>query len=86
MGDPYNKAKKVVAPLIEALYNSADSDLPKVLASVLDADCEIHFTHPIEDLVGPASYYDSVYAPLMNAIPNLDGYSCNRPRCADAFP
>ena len=53
-------------------YNRADSDLPKVLANVLDVDCEIHFTHPIEDLIGPAACYESVYAPLISAIPNLE--------------
>ena len=72
MGDGCNDAKEVVAPLIEALYNRADSDLPKVLANVLDVDCEIHFTHPIEDLIGPAACYESVYAPLISAIPNLE--------------
>ena len=72
MSDLCNNAKAVVAPLIDALYNSADGKLPTVLNTVMDADCKIHFTHPIEDLTGPASYYESVYAPLIKAIPNLE--------------
>ena len=72
MDDPCNKAKRVVADLGKALYNLNENNLPKVFKKVLDADCEIHFTHPIEDLTGPESYYESVYAPLIKAIPNLE--------------
>lgn len=72
MSDLCNKAKAVVAPLIDALYNSTESDLPEVLGSVLDTDCSIRFTHPIEDLTGPAACYEAVYAPLVKAMPNLE--------------
>ncbi len=72
MCDQSNQAKKVVAPLIAALYDTATSDLPTVFAGVLSADCEIHFTHPFEDLTGPAALYETVYAPLHNAIPALE--------------
>ena len=72
MDDPCNKAKWIVADLGRALYNPAENNLPKVFKKVLDADCEIHFTHPIEDLTGPESYYESVYAPLIEAVPNLE--------------
>jgi len=72
MVDLCNEAKSVVTPLISALYNTAENKLPAVLSQVLHADCDIHFTHPIEDLTGPVSFYESAYKPLLKAIPNLE--------------
>lgn len=72
MADPCSKAKEVVTPLVKALYNIAESDLPGTFARVLSDTCEIRFTHPFEDLTGPAALYESVYLPLLNAIPSLE--------------
>jgi len=72
MRNKCDSAKDVVAPLFSALYNTADSDLTGVLKQVLADECKIRFTHPIEDLTGPVEFYEAVYAPLLDAIPNLE--------------
>ena len=72
MTDVSTRAKHVVQPLVQALYNASESDLQRVFAEVLAADCEIHFTHPFEDLIGPQAHYETIYAPLLAAIPALE--------------
>ncbi len=72
MTDLTTRAKEVVAPLLEALYNTASSDIPAALSQVLSADCEIHYTHPFEDLVGPEELFTTVYGPLLKSIPALE--------------
>ncbi len=65
-------AKAVVKPLTDALYNSTVNNVSEVFTRVLADDCDIHFTHPFEDMTGPQALYQKVYAPLLAAIPKLE--------------
>lgn len=72
MTDLSNEAKSVVKPLIDALYHSVKSEVLEVFEAVLAEDCEIHFTHPFEDMTGPRALYQKVYSSLLAAIPALE--------------
>ncbi len=64
--------KRFITQLRDALYNCDVHTLLGQLEAVFSPDCAIHMTFPFEDLTGPAALFDTVYAPLLSAIPDLE--------------
>ncbi len=70
--DIHQQNKQIVAKLRSALYDCSSSDLPVVMAEVFAENCEIHLSHPFEDLSGPVELYEKAFSPLLQAIPDLE--------------
>ena len=68
----HNQNKRRIQILRDALYDIEPARLQQQLGEVFAADCEIHLATPLEDLTGPAELFDMVYAPLLQAIPDLE--------------
>jgi hypothetical protein len=72
MPDIHQQYKACVAQLSRALYDLDPQTLPRQLESIFTPDCAIHLSFPFEDLNGPRELYETVYAPLLRAIPDLE--------------
>ena len=55
-----------------ALYDCDASRLRDQLGEIFAADCEVHLANPLEDLAGAAGLYEGAYAPLLEAVPDLE--------------
>jgi len=55
-----------------ALYDCDAKQLRRQLTELFTEDCEIHLAHPLGTMTGPDSLYDMGYAPLLEAIPDLE--------------
>ena len=68
----HRQNKQLIQPLREALYNVEPRNLKLVLGEVFAPDAEIHLAFPFEDIDGPGALFDEVYAPLLEAIPDVE--------------
>jgi predicted ester cyclase len=64
--------KQLINRLRAVLYDCDVAQLPSQLAAIFAPTCQIHLTHPFEDLQGPAVLFSQVYQPLLTAIPDLE--------------
>lgn len=62
----------IIAALRAALYDFSETSVRRELAAVMADDAVIHLCHPFGDLVGPDALYDTAFAPLFSAIPDLE--------------
>jgi len=72
MTDIHQHNKDIISKLRMALYDLNPDTLRDQLKSLFNPDCIIHLAHPFEDLEGPEGLYEKAYAPLINAIPDLE--------------
>ncbi|MEM9400932.1 MAG: ester cyclase [Pseudomonadota bacterium] len=56
----------------DALYNCDRATLVSRLGELFSADCAVTLPHPIGPVEGPQSLFDHGYAPLLDAIPDLE--------------
>ena len=68
----HNRNKSKINKLRAALYDIDTAMLPAQLNEVFSPDCVIHLASPFEDLDGAAELHERVYAPLLQAIPDLE--------------
>lgn len=69
--DAPTRNKALIAPLRAAMYDFAETKVRAALAQEVAPDADVHLCAPFGDLRG-AAYYDTVYAPLLAAIPDLE--------------
>lgn len=55
-----------------ALYDLDPAHLPVQLESLFAPDALIQLGHPLGSVIGPSALYEQVYAPLIQAIPDLE--------------
>jgi predicted ester cyclase len=65
-------SKKVFYAFRAALYDADPPRLASQLEGMLTADCEVLLAHPLGKVVGPESLHRTGYAPLLEAIPDLE--------------
>jgi len=72
MGDIHQENKQHIRRLTQALYDLDSAALPGQLEELFDRDCPIHLAFPFEDLCGPTELHESVFGPLIRAVPDLE--------------
>ena len=64
--------KAALAPLRAALYDYQADALLAALKQLFRPDAVVHLATPLEDLDGPEGLYQQAYAPLRQALPDLE--------------
>ncbi len=72
MSDIHTSNKALLAPLREAMYNFDAQALRTALRTLFAPDAVIHMPHPLGDMSGPDAFFDHCYAPLLEAMPDLE--------------
>ena len=70
--DKHSKNKALLAPLRAAMYDFSEADVRNALEAIVVSNAVIHMPYPIGDMTGPSALYDTCYAPLFAAIPDLE--------------
>ena len=64
--------KSFLAPLRAALRSGDKSTIRAALKNAFASDAQIRLGHPLGDINGPEALWDQVYAPLLEAMPNME--------------
>ena len=72
MPDPVTASKSRFAEFRAALYDCDAERLREALASLCSDDCSVKLAHPMKWTTGPDALFDKAYAPLLDAIPDLE--------------
>ena len=70
--DIHTENKAAIAILRQAMVDFNEQSVRTALREHVAADAVVHMPHPLGDLVGPDDLYDTCYAPLLNAMPDLE--------------
>ena len=70
--DRHTQHKELVAPLRAAMYDFSERGVRSALEVLLAPEAEVRLCFPFEEMIGVAAFYDSVYAPLFAAWPDLE--------------
>ncbi len=72
MTDAHTRNKAALAPLRAAMVDFDEAAVRAALDALVAPDAVIHMPHPFGDLVGPQALYDTCYAPLLAAWPDME--------------
>lgn len=72
MSDVHSANKALIAPLRAAMHDFDSVRVQAALNGAFAPDVTIHMPHPFGDLVGPKELYQTCYAPLLKAAPDLE--------------
>ncbi|BDW86376.1 ester cyclase [Roseicyclus marinus] len=64
--------KSLIAPLRAAAATATADGLRGALGDVMAPDADLRLCHPFGDLTGPEALFDTCYAPLLAAMPDLE--------------
>ncbi|WP_136441499.1 ester cyclase [Pacificoceanicola onchidii] len=64
--------KSALLPLRTATATFEEATVRKALGAIMAPDATLHLCHPFGDLTGPDAFYDTCYAPLLTALPDLE--------------
>ncbi|HCM09148.1 MAG TPA: polyketide cyclase, partial [Alphaproteobacteria bacterium] len=67
-----DQLKAVIAPFITAAQSFAEDPVRRALDDMAATDIRIRMCHPFGDLQGATALYDTIYAPLLAAMPDLE--------------
>lgn len=67
-----HKLKSLLKPLRTAMATFSEAPVQTVLHKLLTPDATLQLCHPYGDLTGPQALYDTFYAPLLTALPDLE--------------
>jgi predicted ester cyclase len=70
--DVHTRNKAAIAPLRHAMVDFDAIAVRAALSKVLAPDATVHMPYPLGDLSGPDEFYDVCYAPLLDAMPDLE--------------
>lgn len=70
--DVHTTNKEIIAPLRAAMVDFEPSGVRAALKDVIAPDAVVHMPHPLGDMTGPDALYDRCYAPLFDALPDLE--------------
>jgi predicted ester cyclase len=70
--DVHQKNKEIVGRLRAVLYDCEEQKLVSLLSEIFHPEALVHLSYPFEDMHGPKEYYQKAYAPLLQAIPDLE--------------
>ncbi len=72
MSDIHTANKALIVPLRAAMYDFSEPGVRVALEAMMAPDATCRFAHPLRDMTGPEALYDTAYAPLFEAIPDLE--------------
>ena len=72
MSDIHTGNKSLLAPLRAAMHDFEAASVRAILADLVVPDALVHMSHPFGELVGPKALYETCYAPLLTAMPDLE--------------
>lgn len=72
VSDPIDKTKKRFGDFRTCLYNCEPRALQQQLSELCSEDCDINLAHPLGPVTGPVALYEVGYAPLIDAIGDLE--------------
>ena len=64
--------KALIKTLRMAMYDFEETSVRAALDGLIAKDATIHMPYPFGDMHGPEALYDTCYAPLFKAIPDLE--------------
>ena len=64
--------KALISRLRAAMYDFDATRVRKVLNTLVAPDAVLHMPHPLGDMVGPQAFYETCFAPLLTALPDLE--------------
>lgn len=64
--------KALIAPLRRAMYDFEEGTVRAGLAGLMAPDAVVRHCHPLGETVGPEAFYERAFAPLLEAIPDLE--------------
>ena len=64
--------KAMLAPLFRAMHDFEGHHIKSLLQGVMDDHAVAHLCFPFNDIVGPEPLYETCYAPLLLAMPDLE--------------
>jgi predicted ester cyclase len=67
-----SQLKALIAPLRSVMADFAGTPVREGLTAVFAEDAKIKLCHPFGDLIGPEAFYQTAYAPLVKAMPDLE--------------
>jgi len=70
--DAPNQHKVLLARLRNEMYNFTEAGVKAKLKQLLVAEAEVKFGFPLGEMTGRAALYETVYAPLFKALPDLE--------------
>ena len=68
----HNQNKARIGVLRRALYDIDPGNLRRQLSEVFAQDCLVQLANPLETLAGVDGLYEAAYAPLLQAVPDLE--------------
>ena len=72
LADVHTANKAAIAMLRAAMLDFEEAAVRAALSDLITADAVIHMPYPLGDLIGPSDFYDTCYAPLFEAMPDLE--------------
>ncbi len=70
--DPHTRHKIQLVPLRAAMSTFDRAAVRAAMGDLFTPDAVIHMPHPFGDLTGPGALFDTCYAPLLAAMPDLE--------------
>jgi len=67
-----DRLRGLITPVRTAMANFDSASVQSALGAFMSQDATLHLSHPFGDLSGPQSLFDAAYAPLFNALPDLE--------------
>ena len=64
--------KSLLLPLRKAMADFSEAPVRSALSELCTADVKIRMCHPFGDLYGTDAFYRTAYAPLLQAMPDLE--------------
>ena len=72
MADVHTDNKALLAPLRAAMADFEEAPVRAALDAVLAPDCTVRLAWPLDEMTGPEAFYENAYAPLLDAMPDLE--------------
>ena len=72
MNDGSENLKAFFAPLARAMADFSEGPVRAAMDALFEEDAILRICHPFGELVGPNAFYETAYAPLLKAMPDLE--------------
>lgn len=70
--DPHSHHKRLIAPLRDAMKDFSEASVRRAIEDLFATDAVIRLCHPLGTVNGASAFYDTAYAPLLSAMPDLE--------------
>tara|TARA_B110000902_G_scaffold93225_1_gene110530 strand:- start:2071 stop:3120 length:1050 start_codon:yes stop_codon:yes gene_type:complete len=64
--------KEILTPLLKAMHDFKGDHVKALLQGLMSDDAIAHLCFPFNDIIGPTGFYETCYAPLLLAMPDLE--------------